>query len=261
MAQSLFQVGGNFGQAIGPLLAAFIVVPHGQHSIVWFSAAALLAMAMLTRVGGWYARNQRNAGPKRSAGAGAVSLPRGKVLFAVAILVTLIFSKNVYTASLNSYYTFYLIETFGISIQEAQLYLFIYLVSIVVGLVLGGMVSDRVGRLPVIWFSILGVLPFTLVLPYVGLTATVILTVIIGLIMSSAFPAILVYAQQLMPGRIGLVAGIFFGFSFGLGGLGAAVLGELADHVGIRSVYIACAYLPVLGILTALLPNIEKRAA
>ncbi|MEN0074373.1 MAG: MFS transporter, partial [Paracraurococcus sp.] len=168
MAQSLFQVGGNFGQAIGPLLAAFIVVPHGQHSIVWFSAAALLAMAMLTRVGGWYARNQRNAGPKRSAGAGAVSLPRGKVLFAVAILVTLIFSKNVYTASLNSYYTFYLIETFGISIQEAQLYLFIYLVSIVVGLVLGGMVSDRVGRLPVIWFSILGVLPFTLVLPYVG---------------------------------------------------------------------------------------------
>lgn len=261
MAQSLFQVGGNFGQAIGPLLAAFIVVPHGQHSIVWFSAAALLAMAMLTRVGGWYARNQRNAGPKRSAGAGAVSLPRGKVLFAVAILVTLIFSKNVYTASLNSYYTFYLIETFGISIQAAQLYLFIYLVSIVVGLVLGGMVSDRVGRLPVIWFSILGVLPFTLVLPYVGLTATVILTVIIGLIMSSAFPAILVYAQQLMPGRIGLVAGIFFGFSFGLGGLGAAVLGELADHVGIRSVYIACAYLPILGILTALLPNIEKRAA
>ncbi|WP_254452406.1 MFS transporter [Roseicella sp. DB1501] len=261
MAQSLFQVGGNFGQAIGPLLAAFIVVPHGQHSIVWFSAAALLAMAMLTRVGGWYARNQRNAGPKRSTGAGAVSLPRGKVLFAVAILVTLIFSKNVYTASLNSYYTFYLIETFGISIQAAQLYLFIYLVSIVVGLVLGGMVSDRVGRLPVIWFSILGVLPFTLVLPYVGLTATVILTVIIGLIMSSAFPAILVYAQQLMPGRIGLVAGIFFGFSFGLGGLGAAVLGELADHVGIRSVYIACAYLPVLGILTALLPNIEKRAA
>ncbi|WP_243634572.1 MFS transporter [Roseicella frigidaeris] len=261
LAQSLFQVGGNFGQAIGPLLAAFIVVPRGQHSIVWFSAAALLGMAMLTRVGGWYARQQRAAGPKRPAHADGTPMRRGKVLFAVGILVMLIFSKNVYTASLNSYYTFYLIETFGISIQEAQFYLFIYLVSIVVGLVLGGMVSDRIGRLPVIWFSILGVLPFTLLLPYVGLTATVVLTVIIGLIMSSAFPAILVYAQHLMPGRVGLVAGIFFGFSFGLGGLGAAALGALADQVGIRSVYIACAYLPILGILTALLPNIEKKAA
>jgi FSR family fosmidomycin resistance protein-like MFS transporter len=261
LAQSLFQVGGNFGQSIGPLLAAFIVVPRGQHSIVWFSAAALLAIAMLTRVGGWYARNRHAATPKRSANADSVSMPRSKVLFAVAVLVALIFSKNVYTASLNSYYTFYLIETFGISVQAAQVYLFIYLVSIVVGLVLGGVVSDRVGRLPVIWFSILGVLPFTLVLPYVGLTATAILTVIIGLIMSSAFPAILVYAQQLMPGRVGLVAGIFFGFSFGLGGLGAAALGQLADHIGIRSVYVACAYLPILGTLTALLPNIERRAA
>ena len=261
LAQSLFQVGGNFGQSIGPLLAAFIVVPRGQHSIVWFSAAALLAMAMLARVGGWYARNRHAANLKRSANADIVSMPQGKVLFAVAVLVALIFSKNVYTASLNSYYTFYLIETFGISVQAAQIYLFVYLVSIVVGLVLGGLVSDRVGRLPVIWFSILGVLPFTLALPYVGLTATVILTVVIGLIMSSAFPAILVYAQQLMPGRVGLVAGIFFGFSFGLGGLGAAALGEMADHIGIRSVYVACAYLPILGVLTALLPNIEKKAA
>ena len=261
LAQSLFQVGGNFGQSIGPLLAAFIVVPRGQHSIVWFSAAALLAMAMLARVGGWYARNRYAANPKRSADAGIVSMPQGKILFAVAVLVALIFSKNVYTASLNSYYTFYLIETFGISVQAAQIYLFVYLVSIVAGLVLGGVVSDRVGRLPVIWFSILGVLPFTLALPYVGLTATVILTVVIGLIMSSAFPAILVYAQQLMPGRVGLVAGIFFGFSFGLGGLGAAALGEMADHIGIRSVYVACAYLPILGVLTALLPNIEKKVA
>jgi len=176
------------------------------------------------------------------------------------VLVALIFSKNVYTASLNSYYTFYLIERFGLSIQAAQVYLFVYMASIVVGLVLGGVVSDRVGRLPVIWFSILGVLPFTLVLPHVGLAATAVLTVVIGLIMSSAFPAILVYAQQLMPGRVGLVAGIFFGFSFGLGGLGAAALGELADHVGIRSVYAACAYLPIIGLLTALLPNIEKKA-
>ena len=258
LAQSLFQVGGNTGQSIGPLLAAFIVVPRGQHSIVWFSGAALLAMAMLTRVGGWYARNRDAINPKRSAGAGTAAMPRGKVVFAVAVLVALIFSKNVYTASLSSYYTFYLIDRFGLSIQAAQVYLFVYMASIVVGLVLGGVVSDRVGRLPVIWFSILGVLPFTLILPHVGLAMTAVLTVVIGLIMSSAFPAILVYAQQLMPGRVGLVAGIFFGFSFGLGGLGAAALGELADHVGIGSVYSVCAYLPIIGLLTALLPNIEK---
>jgi FSR family fosmidomycin resistance protein-like MFS transporter len=261
LAQSLFQVGGNSGQSIGPLLAAFVVAPRGQHSIAWFSAAALLAMAMLARVGGWYARNRQAINPKRPADTDLAPMPRSKVLFAVAVLVALIFSKNVYTASLNSYYTFYLIETFSISVQAAQVYLFIYLASIVAGLVLGGAVSDRVGRLPVIWFSILGVLPFTLALPHVGLAATVVLTAIIGLVMSSAFPAILVYAQQLMPGRVGLVAGIFFGFSFGLGGLGAAALGELADHVGIRSVYAACAWLPIIGVLTALLPNIEKKAA
>jgi FSR family fosmidomycin resistance protein-like MFS transporter len=260
LAQSLFQVGGNFGQAIGPLLAAFIVVPHGQGSILWFSGAALLGMVVLVRIGGWYARN-RAATHSRHSGAGAEAspLPRGRVFLAIAVLVALLFSKNVYTASLSSYYTFYLIQRFDVSVQAAQIYLFIFMASLVVGLVLGGMVSDRVGRLPVIWFSILGVLPFTLALPYVGLTATMVLTVVIGLIMSSAFPAILVYAQQLLPGKVGLVAGLFFGLSFGLGGLGAAALGELADRAGIDTVYRICSFLPLLGVLAAFLPNIERR--
>jgi len=262
MAQSLFQVGGNFGQAIGPLLAAFIVAPRGQGSIVWFSAAALLAMLVLVRVGGWYARNRLATHPRgRGAGVESLVLPRGRVLLAIGVLIALLFSKNVYTASLSSYYTFYLIQRFGVSVQAAQIYLFVFLASLVVGLVLGGLVSDRVGRLPVIWFSILGVLPFTLALPYVGLTTTVILTIVIGLIISSAFPAILVYAQQLMPGKVGLVAGLFFGLSFGLGGLGAAALGEMADWAGIDTVYRICSFLPLLGVLTAFLPNIERRAA
>jgi FSR family fosmidomycin resistance protein-like MFS transporter len=260
LAQSLFQVGGNFGQAIGPLLAAFIVVPRGQGSILWFSGAALLGMVVLVRIGGWYARNRAATHPRnRGAGAEASPLPRGRVFLAIAVLVALLFSKNVYTASLSSYYTFYLIQRFDVSVQAAQIYLFIFLASLVVGLVLGGMVSDRVGRLPVIWFSILGVLPFTLALPYVGLTATMILTVVIGLILSSAFPAILVYAQQLLPGKVGLVAGLFFGLSFGLGGLGAAALGELADRAGIDTVYRICSFLPLLGVLAAFLPNIERR--
>jgi FSR family fosmidomycin resistance protein-like MFS transporter len=259
LAQSLFQVGGNFGQAIGPLLAAFVVLPRGQGSIIWFSGVALLGMVVLVRVGTWYSRNRGMAPTRgRAAGAGAAPLSRGRVTVAIVVLVALLFSKNVYTASLNSYYTFYLIQRFDVSVQAAQIYLFVFLVSLVVGLVLGGMVSDRVGRLPVIWFSILGVLPFTLALPYVGLTATMILTVVIGLIMSSAFPAILVYAQQLLPGKVGLVAGLFFGLSFGLGGLGAAALGEMADHVGIGAVYKLCSYLPLLGVLTIFLPNIER---
>ena len=261
LAQSLFQVGGNFGQAIGPLLAAFIVAPRGQGSIVWFSGAALLAMLVLVRIGGWYARNRVAAHSRgRAGGAEAIVLPRGRVLLAIGVLVALLFSKNVYTASLSSYYTFYLIQRFDVSVQAAQIYLFVFLASLVVGLVLGGLVSDRVGRLPVIWFSILGVLPFTLALPYVGLTATMILTIVIGLIISSAFPAILVYAQQLLPGKVGLVAGLFFGLSFGLGGLGAAALGQLADWTGIDTVYRVCSFLPLLGVLTAFLPNIERRA-
>lgn len=257
LAQSLFQVGGNTGSAAGPLLAAFIVVPQGQRSLVWFSAAALLGMAVLFQVGGWYARNRtaRPAAKGRGVVAGAAPLPRGKVLLAIAVLVALLFSKNVYTASLSSYYTFYLIDKFHVSVPVAQMFLFAFLGSLVIGTLIGGALADRIGRVPVMWFSILGALPFTLALPHVGLVMTGVLSVIIAIIMASAFSAILVYAQELMPGRVGLVAGMFFGFSFGLGGLGAAALGELADLTSIGTVYQVCAFLPALGLLTAFLPK------
>lgn len=259
-AQSLFQVGGNTGSAIGPLLAAFVVVPRGQSSIVWFSAAALVAMIVLTAVGSWYRRNRHLAKPKPRPGAKGdpVALSRGRVLFAIAILVALLFSKNVYSASLSSYYTFYLIGKFGLSVQSAQVALFAFLGALVAGTLAGGWIGDRIGRIPVIWFSILGVLPFTLALPHVGLTATLALTIVIGLIMASAFSAILVYAQDLMPGKVGLVAGLFFGFSFGLGGLGAAALGEIADWTSLDTVYRICAWLPVMGLLTVFLPRVEQ---
>lgn len=261
LAQSLFQVGGNVGSAIGPLLAAFIIAPRGQGAIVWFSAAAMFAMLVLFQVGRWYARQHLGArgAKKQRVAEGLPVLSRGRVAFAVAVLVVLLFSKNVYSASLTSYYTFYLIQHFGVTVQEAQVYLFIFLCSIVCGTIAGGAVGDRVGRIPVMWFSILGVLPFSLVLPHAGLPATVVLTVVIGLIMSSAFSAILVYAQDLMPGRVGLVSGMFFGFSFGLGGLGAAALGQLADMVGIETVYRIVAWLPLLGVVTALLPRMERK--
>jgi len=256
-AQSLFQVGGNTGSAVGPLLAAFVVVPRGQSSIVWFSAAALVAMIVLTAVGSWYRRNRHLAKPKPRKSAGeAVVLSRGRVLFAVAILVALLFSKNVYSASLSSYYTFYLIHKFGLTVQAAQVALFAFLGALVLGTLAGGWIGDRIGRIPVIWFSILGVLPFTLALPHVGLHATLALSIVIGLIMASAFSAILVYAQDLMPGKVGMVAGLFFGFSFGLGGLGAAALGEIADMTSIETVYQIVAFLPLMGLLTALLPKI-----
>jgi FSR family fosmidomycin resistance protein-like MFS transporter len=259
LAQSLFQVGGNMGSAAGPLLAAFIVVPHGQHSIVWFSAAALVAMMILFQVGGWYAR--RRVAPKPAARGKAATaemastLSRGRVAIAVAILVALLFSKNVYSASLGSYFTFYLIQKFGVEVQTAQLYLFAFLVGIVAGTIAGGVVGDKVGRIPVMWFSILGPLPFALMLPYANLFWTGVLAVLVAMIMASAFSAILVYAQELMPGRVGLVSGMFFGFSFGLGGLGAAALGELADFVGIEAVYKATPFLLLLGLLTAFLPR------
>lgn len=259
-AQSLFQVGGNTGSAVGPLLAAFVVVPRGQASIVWFSAAALVAMVVLAAVGSWYRRNRHLAKPKprRAAAGEAPPLSRGRVLFAIAVLVALLFSKNVYSASLSSYYTFYLIHKFGLSVQSAQVALFAFLGALVLGTLAGGWIGDRIGRIPVIWFSILGVLPFTLVLPHVGLYWTLALSIVIGLIMASAFSAILVYAQDLMPGKVGMVAGLFFGFSFGLGGLGAAALGELADATSIETVYGVVAYLPLMGLLTALLPRIER---
>jgi FSR family fosmidomycin resistance protein-like MFS transporter len=263
LAQSLFQVGGNMGSAAGPLLAAFIVVPAGQRSIVWFSAAALIAMIVLFQVGHWYKarRNtQKPAARKAAATAGGVvTLSKGRVGVAVAILVALLFSKNVYSASLGSYFTFYLIQKFGMEVQTAQLYLFAFLVGIVVGTILGGLVGDKVGRIPVMWFSIVGALPFALMLPYANLFWTGVLAVAVAIIMASAFSAILVYAQELLPGRVGLVAGMFFGVSFGLGGLGAAALGEIADHAGIEAVYKVTPFLLLLGLLTAFLPRHPSR--
>ena len=259
LAQSVFQVGGNTGSAVGPLLAAFIVLPTGQRSIAWFSLAALVGILVLTRVGAWYKRHPLRKGP------GAVKrneshmlLPRRKIAVAMAVLVALIFSKYFYLASLTSYYTFYLINKFHVSVQSSQIYLFIFLGAVAAGTVVGGPVGDRFGRKLVIWCSILGVLPFTLLLPYANLFWTPVLTVIIGLVLASAFSAILVYAQDLIPGSIGMVSGIFFGFAFGMGGIGAAVLGEIADLTNIDFVYKVCSFLPVIGLLTAFLPNLRK---
>jgi MFS transporter, FSR family, fosmidomycin resistance protein len=260
LAQSLFQVGGNIGSASGPLLAAFVVVPHGQSSLVWFSGAPLVAIFVLLQIGGWYARHRAPARPSgRGTAATAVpragTLPRRKVMLAVVILVALLFSKNVYSASLGSYFTLYLIDKFHLPVQTAQFYLFAFLVGIVIGTIAGGAVGDRVGRIPVIWFSILGALPFALVLPYANLYWTGILAVVIAMIMASAFSAILVYAQELLPGRVGLAGGMFYGFSFGLGGIGAAALGRLADYTSIATVYRLCPFLLLLGLLTAFLPR------
>jgi len=265
LAQSLFQVGGNLGGASGPLLAAFIVVPRGQASLLYFCGAAVIAMTVLFQVGNWYRARRAATKPvarkAANAGAGATPLTRGRVLFAVVILVTLLFSKNVYQASLGSYYTFYLIEKFGLSVQTAQFYLVAFLIGIVIGTLLGGWVGDRVGRIPVMWFSILGALPFALILPHANLFWTAVLAVTVAMIMASAFPAILVYAQELLPGRVGLVAGMFFGFSFGLGGLGAAALGKLADLTSIETVYQVTPFLLCLGLLTAFLPRHPGRPA
>jgi MFS transporter, FSR family, fosmidomycin resistance protein len=256
-AQSVFQVGGNLGTAAGPLLAAFIVLPHGQSSIAWFSLVALLAIVLLLRVGAWYGAHlvARKSAPATHA---SHDLPRGKVVLAIAVLLTLIFSKYFYLTSLSTYLTFYLMERFGISAQSAQIHLFLFLGSIALGTLVGGPVGDRIGRKYVIWVSILGVLPFSLLLPHVDLFWTSVLTVIIGLILSSAFSAILVYAQELLPGKVGMIAGLFFGFAFGMGGLGAALLGRLADARGIEYVYAVCAFLPALGLLTVLLPNLHR---
>ena len=261
MAQSVFQVGGNAGSAIGPLLAAFVVVRHGQSSIAWFSVAALLAMAVLAVVGRWYGRRVAERRRAPAVAPAVATLPRARVAASVAILLTLIFSKYFYMASLGTYYTFYLIDRFGVAVDTAQLLLFVFLGSVAVGTVAGGPLGDRFGRKRVIWISILGVLPFTLALPHANLMWTAILTVPIGLILASAFSAILVYAQELLPGRVGLVGGLFFGFAFGMGGLGAAVLGKLADATSIEHVYVMCAYLPAIGLLTALLPDTRRRAA
>lgn len=257
-AQSVFQVGGNAGTALGPVLAAFIVVPHGQHSIIWFSGIALLGMIVLGGVGRWY--QQRMAMNRRRPKVAMhphEALPRMRVFVTLAILIALVFSKFFYLASISSYYTFYLIHQFQVSVQTAQLLLFVFLGAAALGTVFGGPIGDRIGRKLVIWVSILGILPFTLVLPYVGLGWTVVLSFIIGFVLSSAMPAMIVYAQELVPGRVGLISGLFFGLAFGMGGLGAAAIGVVADHYGIVSTYELCSFLPAIGLLAMFLPQLK----
>jgi FSR family fosmidomycin resistance protein-like MFS transporter len=261
LAQSLFQVGGNAGSALGPLLAAFVVVPWGQPSIAWFSIGAIAGMILLWRVGNWYrqhlfeVKNQSHhmAVTPRS------GLSTARVAGAIAVLLILIFSKYFYLVSLSSYYTFYLMHRFNVSVADAQLYLFVFLGAVAVGTLGGGPIGDRIGFKAVIWGSILGVLPFTIVLPYASLLWTVLLTIPIGLILASAFSAMIVYAQELVPSRVGMIAGLFFGFAFGMAGIGAAVLGWLADWKGIEYVYNVCSFLPAVGLLTAFLPDVESR--
>jgi FSR family fosmidomycin resistance protein-like MFS transporter len=258
-AQSFFQVGGNFGSSLGPLLAAFIVLPYGQGSVAWFSLAALTGIAVLTGVGLWYRGERRR--PKATAQAGRKgepALPRRTVTRAIVILLVLIFSKYFYMAAMTSYFTFFLIGKFGLPVRDAQLYLFAFLAAVALGTFAGGPIGDRVGRKYVIWFSILGVLPFTLLMPHANLFWTGVLSFVIGMILASAFSSIVVYAQELMPGRVGMIAGIFFGFAFGMGGLGAAVLGELADFTSLTLVFNLCAFLPLLGVLAAFLPNTHR---
>ncbi len=261
LAQSIFQVGGNAGTALGPLLAACIVIPEGRISLAWFSLIAFVAILVLWQVGGWYKRRQIKA----DQGAAHHTctrepLPAGVIVRAMVILLILMFSKFFYMVSLGSYYTFYLMEKFHLSVQSAQVHLFVFLFAVAVGTLAGGPIGDRIGRKRVIWVSILGVAPFTLMLPYANLACTGVLTFIIGLILASAFPAILVFAQELIPGKVGMVSGMFFGLAFGTAGIGAAVLGRLADLQGMEYVYKLCAFLPLLGLFAAFLPEIEKTA-
>jgi len=258
-AQSFFQVGGNIGSSTGPLLAAFVVLPYGQRSIAWFGVTALAGMAILIRVGTWY--RQHILDTVRSARANVrKAVTTARIRMALVILVLLVFSKNVYLASMTSFYTFYLIQKFDLSVQSAQLHLFVLLGAAAAGTFIGGPVGDRIGRKAVIWVSVLGVLPFTLLLPYANLFWTEVLTIVIGLVFASAFPAIVVFAQELVPGRVGTVSGVFFGFAFGAGGLGAALLGQLADATSIGLVFTVCSFLPALGLLTWFLPNVEPPA-
>ncbi|HWB06153.1 MAG TPA: MFS transporter [Verrucomicrobiales bacterium] len=262
MAQSLFQVGGNAGSSVGPLLAALIIVPHGQRSIVFFTLLAFAGIILLWRVGEWQRSNlhrihRKPAGAPRD----GIAISTGRVVVSLTILGALIFSKYFYLVSITNYYTFYLRDRFGVSVQNAQYFLFLFLFAVAAGTILGGPVGDRIGRKRVIWWSILGVAPFSLLLPHVGLVLTAVLTVIIGLILASAFSAILVYAQELLPGRVGMIAGLFFGFAFGMAGIGAALLGVLADHTSIEYVFQVCAWLPLIGVLTAFLPDTKKAAA
>jgi FSR family fosmidomycin resistance protein-like MFS transporter len=261
LAQSIFQVGGNTGGAMGPLLAAWFIIPRGQKSVAWFSLAALLAIAVLWKVGGWYKRRQASMGPWTTTHTGLhPTLPTRTVVRTLLVLLVLIFSKFFYLSSLSSYYLFYLMHRFHLSVQSAQMHLFAFFFSVAIGTVMGGPIGDRIGRKRVIWFSILGAAPFALVMPYANLAWTGVLAFIIGLILASAFSAILVFAQELIPGRVGTVSGLFFGLAFGMAGIGAAVLGKLADHYGIEFVYHVCSYLPLLGVFTAFLPDLGRKA-
>lgn len=254
LAQSVFQVGGNFGQSIGPLLAAFIIVPRGQGSVAWFSIGALIGIGILTIVARWYkAHMAANKGRKRVIQ--AHNLSKRTVVISLIVLTVLMFSKNAYVASISSYYTFFVIERFGVTVQQSQIILFVFLGSVALGTVAGGAIGDRFGTKVVIWFSILGALPFTLAMPYANLPMTIVLSAIIGFIMASSFPAIVVMAQELVPGRVGMIAGIFFGISFGIGGIAAAVLGLFADHYGLATVYTVCSFFPAVGLLAVLLPS------
>ena len=259
-AQSIFQVGGSAGQAMGPLAAAWVIIPFGRSSVASFSALALMAMAVLWQVGNWY-RAHRIATASRSNPAAArhPGLPSRVVIIAVGVLMILVVSKSFYISSIHSYYTFYLIDKFGMTVSAAQMYLFVFLFSVAAGTVLGGLVTDRIGRKQVIWLSILGAAPFTLMLPHASLEWTAVLTVLIGLVTAASFSAIIVFAQDLMPGRVGLVAGLFFGLSFGIGGLGAAMLGWIADMSDIATVYQICSFIPLIGLLTVFLPELEKK--
>ena len=259
LAQGIFQVGGQTGSALGPLLAAFIIVPRGQGSLAWFSVAALVAMMLMVWTAASYAKLDRARPPKVATASVAPARPgKRSVAFAITILIILLFSKNAYSASFSSFYTFYLMGKFGISIQNSQVMLFLFLASSAAGALAGGMLGDRIGRNKIIWFSILGALPFTLILPYADLFWTGVLTIVINLIMSSAFAAILIYALELLPGRVGLVGGFFYGLSFGLGGLAAALLGEFADILGIEAVYKICSFIPLMGLLAWFLPRLSE---
>ncbi|WP_367864527.1 MFS transporter [Pedobacter sp. WC2423] len=261
LAQSIFQLGGNAGSAIGPLLAALIVIPYGQFYIIWFGVAAVLGILILFQIGKWYKGrlNLKVQGKVQASDEPKHNLSRGRVIGSIVILLVLIFSKYFYMASMTSYFTFYLIDKFHVSVQESQLYLFAFLAAVAAGTMIGGPLGDRFGRKYIIWISILGVAPFTLLLPYTGLFLTGVLAVVIGGIISSAFSAILVYATELIPGKVGMIAGLFFGFAFGMGGVGSAVLGKLADQTSIEYVFKVCAFLPLIGIITGFLPDIEQK--
>lgn len=256
-AQSFFQVGGNTGSAFGPLLAALLILPRGQVGVLWFTLATLVGIPLLVWVSFWYRQELGHVAKRAVVEQAQHRLPRAKVIGALFVLMMLVFSKYFYIASLTNYYTFYLIRRFHVSVESAQLHLFLLFGAIAAGTLIGGPVGDRIGRKYVIWVSILGVLPFTLAMPYVNLLWTGVLSVVIGVVLASAFAAILVYAQELVPTRIGMISGLFFGFAFGMGGIGAAVLGKMADATGIINVYKVCAWLPALGLLTGLLPNLE----